>query len=170
MTFRICMVCLGNICRSPMAAAVLRHKLAEAGLAEEVLVESAGTGDWHLGQGADRRARATLVAAGYDDAHSARQFVTRFYDDYDLVLAMDADNLRDLRDLAPDSEIGDRVRLLRSYDPTTQDPDDLDVPDPYYGGDEGFALVLEQVERACDGVVAELRATLHHTVDERGHL
>ncbi len=159
MTFRICMVCLGNICRSPMAAAVLRHKLAAAGLGDEVVVESAGTGDWHVGQGADKRARATLVAAGYDDGHRARQFVGRLFDDYDLVVAMDANNLRDLRRIAPAAEIGDRVRMLRSYDPSATE-DDLDVPDPYYGADDGFQLVLAQVERACDGLVAELTAQL----------
>ena len=160
MTFRVCMVCLGNICRSPMAASVLRAKLAEAGLAERVVVESAGTGGWHIGDGADHRARSTLRAAGYDDEHIARQFETKYYDDYDLVIAMDANNLRDLRRIAPDSEIGDRVRMLRSYDPEAGD--DLDVPDPYYGGEDGFQLVLAQVERACDGLVAELRQSLAH--------
>jgi protein-tyrosine phosphatase len=158
MTFRVCMVCLGNICRSPMAASVLRAKLAEAGLADRVVVESAGTGGWHIGDGADHRARATLRAAGYDDEHTARQFEAKYYDDYDLVVAMDANNLRDLRRIAPDGEIGNRVRMLRSYDPEAGD--DLDVPDPYYGGDDGFQLVLAQVERACGGLVAELRRTL----------
>ncbi|MBA3745166.1 low molecular weight protein-tyrosine-phosphatase [Sporichthya sp.] len=159
MTFRVCMVCLGNICRSPIAASVLRSKLEAAGLGGDVVVESAGTGSWHVGDGADHRARATLRAAGYDDEHSARQFVTRYYEDYDLVIAMDANNLRDLRRIAPEAEIGDRVRMLRSYDPTAKG--DLDMPDPYYGGDDGFQLVLAQVERACDGLVAELRDKLN---------
>jgi protein-tyrosine phosphatase len=158
MTFRVCMVCLGNICRSPMAASVLRHKVAEAGLQDEVIVESAGTGGWHIGDGADRRARAALVARGYDDAHSARKFVRAFFDDYDLVIAMDAENLRNLRALAPDRESRDEVRLLRSFDPTA--PRDAEVEDPYYGGEEGFTEVLDQVERACDGLVAELAAQL----------
>ncbi len=158
MVYRICMVCLGNICRSPMAASVLRAKLDAAGLGEEVLVESAGTGDWHIGSAADHRARAALIARGYDDAHSARQFVTRHYDDYDLVLAMDAANLRDLRRIAPDAEIRDRVRMLRTYDPA--DSSDVEVPDPYFGGADGFELVLDQLERACDGLVRELRTEL----------
>lgn len=158
MVFRVCMVCLGNICRSPMAASVLRARVAEAGLADRVVVESAGTGGWHIGDGADHRARTTLRAAGYDDEHTARQFEPKFYDDYDLVIAMDAHNLRDLRRLAPEHEIGERVRMLRSYDPDAGD--DLDVPDPYFGGDDGFQLVLAQVERACEGLVAELRRTL----------
>ena len=158
MVYRVCMVCLGNICRSPMAMAVLRHKLAEAGLADEVVVESAGTGGWHVGDGADRRARAALVARGYDDSHSARKFVKTFFDDYDLVIAMDRDNLRNLRALAPDRESREEVRLLRSWDPAA--PDGAEVEDPYYGGDDGFAEVLDQVERACDGLVAELKTQL----------
>jgi protein-tyrosine phosphatase len=154
MTFRICMVCLGNICRSPMAAAVLRHQLAEAGLGDAVVVESAGTGGWHVGDGADRRARAALVASGYDDTHSARKFVRGFFDDYDLVIAMDTDNLRNLRAIAPSAAARDAVRLLRSYDPAA--PEGAEVEDPYYGGDDGFREVLDQIERACDGLVAEL--------------
>lgn len=158
MVYRVCMVCLGNICRSPMAASVLRAKLEAAGLGKEVVVDSAGTGDWHIGSDADHRARAALIARGYADAHSARQFVPRHYDDYDLVLAMDAANLRDLRRIAPDPEIGARVRMLRSYDPKAAA--DLEVPDPYFGGADGFDLVLDQLERACDGLVRELRAEL----------
>ncbi|HVE24957.1 MAG TPA: low molecular weight protein-tyrosine-phosphatase [Sporichthya sp.] len=161
MAFRICMVCLGNICRSPMAAAVLRHKLATAGLGDEVVVESAGTGGWHVGDGADRRARAALVARGYDDAHAARKFARAFFDDYDLVIAMDVDNLRNLRALAPDAQTRDEIRLLRSYDPAA--PEGAVVEDPYYGGDDGFAEVLDQIERACDGLVAELVAELKAT-------
>ena len=158
MSFRVCMVCLGNICRSPMAAAVLRHKLEAAGLGDEVVVESAGTGGWHVGDGADRRARAALVARGYDDTHRARTFVRSFFQDYDLVIAMDGENLRNLRALAPDREARDEVRLLRSYDPTS--PPDAEVADPYYGGDDGFVDVLDQIERACDGLVADLRESL----------
>jgi protein-tyrosine phosphatase len=156
--YRVCMVCLGNICRSPMAMAVLRHQLAEAGLADEVVVSSAGTGGWHIGDGADRRARAALIARGYDDTHSARKFVRASFDDVDLVIAMDRDNLRNLRALAPDRESREAVRLLRSYDPTA--PEGAEVEDPYYGGDEGFADVLDQIERACAGLVAQLRVQL----------
>lgn len=159
MTFRVCMVCLGNICRSPMAAAVLRAKLAEAGLADHVVVESAGTGGWHVGDPADRRARAALVAAGYDDTHSARKFVREFFDDYDLVIAMDTENLRNLRALAPDRESREEVRLLRSFDPAAEQG--AVVEDPYYGGEDGFHEVLAQVERACDGLVADLKTRLH---------
>lgn len=156
--YRVCLVCLGNICRSPMAEAVLRAKLLAAGLAGAVVVDSAGTGDWHVGHGADARARAALGARGYPTDHTARQFAARWFADRDLVLAMDGANLRELRRLAPDPETAERVRLLRSYDPKATG--DLDVPDPYFGGDDGFELVLDQLERACDGLVDVLRRSL----------
>jgi len=148
-TYRIAVVCLGNICRSPMGAAVLRHRLAEAGLADEVTVSSAGTGDWHVGSGADRRARAALRARGYSDEHRAQQFVPADFAEHDLVLGMDAANIRDLRRMAPDGAV---VRLF-------DDPGD--VPDPYYGDDAGFEAVLDQIERATDALISGLRAELH---------
>jgi protein-tyrosine phosphatase len=144
---RIAVVCLGNICRSPMAAAVLRHKLAEAGLADQVTVTSAGTGDWHVGAAADRRARAALRARGYDDTHTARQFGRDDFAAHDLVLGMDAANLRDLRRMAPE---GAQVRLF----------DTDDVPDPYYGDAKDFDAALDQIERAADALIADLRAQL----------
>ena len=156
--YRICLVCLGNICRSPMAAAVLREQLGEAGLAAAVEVDSAGTGAWHVGHGADRRARAALKARGYAERHTARQFDAAWFAQRDLVLAMDTANLRELRRLAPDPDTAARVRLLLSYDPGAGP--DLDVPDPYYGGRDGFEHVLDLLERACAGLVAELGRTL----------
>jgi protein-tyrosine phosphatase len=147
MPFRIAVVCLGNICRSPMAAAVLRHKIAEAGLSDEVVVNSAGTGDWHVGSGADRRARAALRSRGYSDEHRAQQFLSAHFADHDLVLGMDAANVRDLRRIAPDPQIGAAVRLFDIG---------AEVPDPYYGGPEDFEAVLDQIERAADALLAEL--------------
>ena len=158
MPYRVCLVCLGNICRSPMAAAVLREQLRAAGLDGAVEVDSAGTGDWHVGNGADRRARAALRNRGYPDNHTARQFAHGWFAERDLVLAMDSANLRDLRGLAPDAGTADRVRLLLSYDP--QAGPDLDVPDPYYGGRDGFEHVLDMLERACAVLVTELAQTL----------
>lgn len=147
MSFRIAVVCLGNICRSPMAAAVLRHKVAEAGLDDRVEVTSAGTGDWHVGSGADRRARAALRGRGYPDEHTAQQFTTRHFAEFDLVLGMDAQNVRDLRRIASDATIGGAVRLFDAP---------ADVPDPYYGGPAEFESVLDQIERAADALIAEL--------------
>ena len=154
---RIVFVCLGNICRSPIAEVVLRARVAAAGLDDRIEVASAGTGDWHIGERADRRTLDVLTRHGYDGgAHRARQFEHDWFDEYDLILALDASNLANLRRMAPADRVDD-VRLLRSYDP---DADDTDVPDPYYGGSEGFDEVLLMVERACDGLLADLRSTL----------
>lgn len=144
-----------------MAEVILRQRLAAAGLDGRVVVESAGTGSWHIGEPADPRAVATLHERGYDgSAHRARQFDPASFETCDLVLAMDQDNLRDLRRLAPSAEASGRIRLFRSYDPQAQTSGDLDVPDPYYGGADGFAHVLNQVERAADGLVDTLREEL----------
>jgi protein-tyrosine phosphatase len=156
-TLRVTAVCSGNICRSPIAEAVLRAHLEHAGLGHAVVVDSAGIGGWHVGDPADRRAVAVLRRHGYDgSSHRAAQ-ITRAWIDADdapdVLLAMDATHLRDLRRLAPDTP----VHLIREFDP---DADDLDVPDPYYGADDGFDDVLAMIEAAAPGVVASLRARL----------
>jgi protein-tyrosine phosphatase len=153
----VCFVCLGNICRSPTAAGIMRRRLEEAGLAGVVEVESAGTGDWHVGHGADPRSAAEAERRGLSLAgHRARRFTRADFGRFDLVLAMDADNLEALRAIAPDASSRDRVRLLRSFDPGSA-ADDRDVPDPYHGGPEGFRRVFDQVDAACRGLVAHLR-------------
>lgn len=150
-------VCMGNICRSPMAASVLRHELQAAGLAN-VTVSSAGTGNWHVGDPADRRAQVALSRRGYQTEHAAQQFEPPWFHDYDLVVAMDRDNLRELRRLAPTRADADTVRLMREFDP---DAESIDVPDPYYGASTDFELVLDQLEPACRGLAAHLRETVH---------
>jgi protein-tyrosine phosphatase len=156
--YRICFVCTGNICRSPTAEVVMRARLVSAGLSDRVIVDSAGTGGWHVGHGADERALETLRAHGYDGGeHVARQFDPAWFADRDLVVAMDVDNLRALRRMAPPDQ-EHKLVMLRSFDPAS--PGDLDVPDPYYGGPRGFEHVLALVEAACDGLVDWLRAEL----------
>ncbi|MEU4832559.1 low molecular weight protein-tyrosine-phosphatase [Streptosporangium sp. NPDC023615] len=156
MSYHICLVCMGNICRSPMAEIVLRKTLADHGLADLVTVDSAGTGDWHQGGPMDARAAAMLADHGYDGSrHRARQFLPDRWEGIDLVLAMDARNLGALRRLAP---AGADVRLFRSFDPAA--PRGAEVPDPYYGEREGFAEVLRMVEAASTGLAAHLAATL----------
>ena len=140
------MVCLGNICRSPMAAAVLRRAVAEAGLDDVVEVGSAGTAGYHVGDPADPRARATLRRRGYDDAHTARRFQASDFATTDLVLAMDDANVADLRRLAPDAEGAAKVVLLRGTG---------EVPDPYH--DDTFDEALDLIEAAVPAVIAELR-------------
>jgi protein-tyrosine phosphatase len=155
MTYRVCFVCTGNICRSPMAESVFRARLQEAGLDGLVEVDSAGTGGWHEGDGADPRTVTVLVNNGYDSAHSARQFQASWFSRLDLVIALDAGHLKALRRLAPTGQDADKVRLLRSYDPSAGG--DLDVPDPYYGGMDGFDECLEKVEAASEGLLAAVR-------------
>ncbi|GAA2269595.1 low molecular weight protein-tyrosine-phosphatase [Streptomyces ruber] len=155
MTYRICFVCTGNICRSPMAESVFRARLEEAGLDGLVEIDSAGTDGWHEGEGADPRTVAVLAAYGYDSDHTARRFRPAWFARLDLVIALDAGHLGTLRGLAPTAEDAAKVRLLRSYDPAAGD--DLDVPDPYYGGSDGFEECLEMVEAASSGLLAAVR-------------
>ncbi|MFF9913416.1 low molecular weight protein-tyrosine-phosphatase [Streptomyces sp. NPDC013457] len=151
MTYRVCFVCTGNICRSPMAESVFRARVEEAGLAGAVEVDSAGTGGWHEGDAADPRTIAVLEEHGYASGHTARQFRASWFTALDLVIALDEGHLRALRALAPTPEDAAKVRLLRSYDPAAGG---LDVPDPYYGGSEGFEECLEMVEAASEGLLA----------------
>ena len=161
--YRITTVCLGNICRSPMAEAVIRARVEDAGLGAWVRVDSAGTDGWHIGEDADPRALQTLRAAGYDLAHSGRQITTEWFVEPgrpDLLLTMDASNYATVVALAPDEVARERVRMMRSFDPTLAllpvgDPR-LDVPDPWYGDHDGFADVLAMFEAAADGLVADL--------------
>ncbi|MFD4564112.1 low molecular weight protein-tyrosine-phosphatase [Streptomyces sp. NPDC058467] len=155
MPYRVCFVCTGNICRSPIAESVFRAHIEEAGLDVEVEVDSAGTGGWHEGDGADSRAVAVLEAGGYEIDHAARQFEASWFSRLDLVIALDSGHLKALRRLAPTPEDADKVRLLRSYDPDAGD--DLDVPDPYYGHMDGFEECLEMVEAASPGLLAAVR-------------
>ena len=141
-------VCSGNICRSPMAEKVLRSALADAGLAGEVRVSSVGIGSWHAGEDMDPRAAATLQSHGYEVGHVARQ-VGGDIAEADLVLAATNDHVRDLRRAGASA---DTVRLLRSFDPAA--PQGAEVPDPYYGGDDGFDEVLAMIEAAAPGIVA----------------
>ncbi|MBM7516858.1 low molecular weight protein-tyrosine-phosphatase [Nocardioides nitrophenolicus] len=154
--YRVALVCLGNICRSPMADVVLAARVAEAGLDDRVEVVSAGTGTWHVGEPMDRRAAALLTTEGYDASrHRAQQVLASWLDEQDLVLAMDRDNLRDLRALGDADP--DRVRLFRDFDPAEPGGE---VPDPFFGGDEGFGTVLAMVERTSAALVTAVAGVL----------
>ncbi|MGH3301956.1 MAG: low molecular weight protein-tyrosine-phosphatase [Streptosporangiaceae bacterium] len=154
--YRICIVCLGNICRSPMAERVLAAQLDRAGLAGLVVVDSAGTGDWHVGKAMDYRARAELARRGHDPTgHKARQLQPDWLDGYDLLLATDRSNLARLRAMARGKPgLADRIMLLRAFDPAAAD--DAEVPDPYGGGPEDFAEVFDLVDAAAKGLVSHL--------------
>ncbi|AWZ04083.1 MULTISPECIES: low molecular weight protein-tyrosine-phosphatase [unclassified Streptomyces] len=161
--YRVCFVCTGNICRSPMAESVFRAHVADAGLAGLVGVDSAGTGGWHEGDGADPRTVAVLEAAGYEQDHRARQFRASWFAGLDLVIALDVGHVRDLRALAPTPQDAAKVRLLRSYDPAAPAARG-DVPDPYYGSLAGFEECLGLVEAASPGLLDAVReAVKEHT-------
>lgn len=153
MTLRILFVCMGNICRSPTAEGILRTKLDAAGLAEAVTLDSAGTGDWHVGKAPDSRAIQAAAGRGYDiSGLRARQVTTDDFQRFDLILAMDQDNLAWLEQLCPDQGAVPELFLARQGLAVDE------VPDPYYGGAAGFERVLDLLESACDGLVAEVAA------------
>jgi protein-tyrosine phosphatase len=146
--FRVLFVCLGNICRSPTAEAVFRQLVDQEGLTDQIEIDSAGTGDWHVGSAPDDRATQAAARRGIRLAGSARQVTLEDFEEYDLLLAMDVANLRDLRELAPPGTES-KVRLFA----------DIDVPDPYYGGERGFDEVLDIVDKASRRLLDELRQT-----------
>ncbi len=152
----ICVVCTGNICRSPMGQNILRRALADAGLADRVDVVSAGTSGWHVGHSADNRARTELLAHGYSDAHVAAQLGPEHFD-ADLLLAMDGGHVRSLER----KRLRNRVRLLRSFDPAAVPA--ADVPDPYYGTAEDFTTTRQLIEAAVPGILEWVRAQLNRS-------
>ncbi len=153
---RVLFVCLGNICRSPTAEGVMRHRLQQAGLAAQVAVDSAGTAAWHIGKAPDPRTCAAAAQRGYR-LHElwARQVQAEDFARFDLILAMDHDNLRELQRLRPDSAGAELDLLLRRGGLAEHE-----VPDPYYGGSDGFERVLDLVESACERLIEQIRERL----------
>lgn len=145
-------VCLGNICRSPLAEGVFTQILASQGLEGTVRVDSAGTGSWHVGEPPDPRAVEVARRNGTELTCYARIVEQADFHEFDLILAMDEANLRDMRHLELPGEGGAEVRLFRDFDPEAGD--DRDVPDPYYSGPGGFDRVYEMVDRSCRGLLA----------------
>ena len=159
---RLSFVCLGNICRSPTAEAVMRHLIKKEGLEKKILLDSAGLGDWHIGHARDSRSQAVGKKRGVPLEGVARQFQPGDFARFDYVLAMDRQNQKGLLALAPDEQARAKVRLLRSFDPAA--PPDAEVPDPYYGGPHGFEQVFDICEAACAGLLDHLRRT--HRLDD----
>ncbi|MFM0740251.1 low molecular weight phosphotyrosine protein phosphatase [Paraburkholderia xenovorans] len=161
-TVSICFVCLGNICRSPTAEGVMRHLVEQANLAERILIDSAGTGDWHIGQPPDDRAQQASRGRGYElSALRGRQIAAADFERFDLLIAMDDKNIAALREICP-PEQRDKIRLLMEFVPETDARwhGAREVVDPYFGGAEGFEQVLDQCEAACGGLIAVLRPQL----------
>jgi len=156
-TVSICFVCLGNICRSPTAEGVMRHQVERAKLSEQILIDSAGTGDWHIGAAPDERAQRAASRRGYDlSTLRGRQIGPIDFERFDLLIAMDDANVDALQRVCPPSH-RDKIRLLMEYAPETGR---REVADPYFGGDAGFEQVLDQCEAACSGLLEALRPGL----------
>lgn len=152
---KVLMVCMGNICRSPMAHGVLESKIRAAGLGDQVWVDSAGTHGYHVGEPPDRRAQAMAHSRGYDiTSLRARRLVREDFDEFDYILVMDADNWREARALQTAES---RARLHRFMEFAPQFAR-KEVPDPYYGGERGFVEVMDMVEAAAEGFIAHLRS------------
>jgi protein-tyrosine phosphatase len=164
---RILFVCLGNICRSPTAEGVMRALVREARLEESIEMDSAGTGAWHVGSPPDERATQTAHARGIVLEGAARKVAPQDFQSFDLILAMDSSNLHDLQEMAEGEQERAKVRLLRGFDPASAGLEDLDVPDPYYGGPGGFEQVLDLVRAACIGLLDELRDRLEQAPGRR---
>jgi protein-tyrosine phosphatase len=171
---RVLFVCLGNICRSPTAEGVMRALVRDAGLEEQIELDSAGTGAWHIDQSPDARATTAARERGIALEGAARQIERGDFAEFDLIVAMDAANVADLRRIAPDEAARAKIRLLREFGPPAEGTRDsrsdgalgvpaaadLDVPDPYHGGARGFDHVFDLVQSACSALLAELRVAL----------
>ena len=155
---KLLFVCLGNICRSPAAEGVFLHHLQERGLSDRFVVDSAGTGSWHVGNPADRRMQAAAQRRGIHLPSRARQIELSDLGEFDLVLTMDDANLAAVTSLAEEAGARDsaQIRPMLSY---TKRFNETEVPDPYYGGDEGFEHVLDLLDDACTGLLEELLQT-----------
>ncbi|QPK82746.1 low molecular weight phosphotyrosine protein phosphatase [Corynebacterium qintianiae] len=155
-TLHIDFVCTGNICRSPMAEVIVRDKLEDAGLGNQVRVSSSGIGGWHVGNPADERALQELTDYGYDGSrHRAQQFGAS-QQDADLIVALDP---RHVSELVARGVPEAKIRLIRSFDPDS--PEGAGIDDPYYGGAEGFTTTREQIEASADGIISWVRAQLN---------
>lgn len=152
--YKICFVCLGNICRSPTAEGVMQHLVNEEGLENYFLIDSAGTSAYHIGEPANQHSQLVANKHGITLRSTARRFEPYDLSYFDLILAMDNENLEDLRLLDEKTEFGKKFKLLRDFD---TEPDDGQVPDPYFGGRKGFDNVFEVVRRSCQNLLDELK-------------
>ena len=153
---RVLFVCLGNICRSPAAENIFRHQVTQAGLSQQISIDSAGTLDWHTGKGPDRRMCQTLRNRDIPTEGAARPFTAQDFFDFDLILTMDDDNYHNVTRLDPEGMFRDKVKKFSTF---CQQPEHKieEVPDPYYGENEGFEFVADMLEDGCKALLKSLR-------------
>lgn len=156
--FEICFVCLGNICRSPLAEGVFQALINKEGLENQIIIHSAGTGNWHVGAAPDARMQATARNKGIHLASRGQQIQVGDIRRYDLILAMDQSNLEAIEYLCSPETAAKKIRLFRSFDPEVDG--DLDVPDPYYGMDDGFEHVFQIVHRTCPPILEYVKSQM----------
>jgi protein-tyrosine phosphatase len=153
---KLLFVCLGNICRSPAAENIMNHLAAEAGMSRQIESDSAGTGGYHIGSPPDRRMQAAAAKRHLPMVGSARQFTKADFTAFDLILAMDRENYHNILALDPQEQYRDKVKLMCDY---ATHHSDKEVPDPYFGGAEGFDYVIDLLTDACGGLLAQLPST-----------
>lgn len=153
---QVCFVCLGNICRSPLAHGVFEALVDAEGLQDKIIVTSGGVGAWHVGESPDPRMQKTAKQNGIHLNTLAQQFKSADFNQVDLVLAMDQSNFSELKQICPRPEAAKKLVLFRSFDPESNG--DMDVPDPYYGGSGGFEKVFEIVHRTCPKILEHLKS------------
>lgn len=152
--FKICFVCLGNICRSPTAEGIFIHKVKEAGLELFFYIDSAGTAAYHVGEPANSKSQATANKHGVHLPSTAQRFEYRDLEEFDLVLAMDSENYHNLSNLDRKGLYAEKIKMMRDFDPQKGDGQ---VPDPYYGGIQGFENVFHILDRSCEALLDQLK-------------
>ncbi|MDJ1180108.1 low molecular weight phosphotyrosine protein phosphatase [Roseofilum sp. BLCC_M91] len=155
MPYKLLFVCLGNICRSPSAENIMNHLIAQRGLEDQIECDSAGTSAYHIGSAPDRRMAAAAAKQGIKLQGRARQFKQEDFEAFDLILAMDKDNYRNILYLDQENQYKDKVRLMCDF--CTRHPNISEVPDPYYGGPEGFNQVIDLLMDGCEGLLDQLK-------------
>lgn len=152
--YKLVFVCLGNICRSPTAEGVFIHKVKQARLEDYFYIDSAGTSAFHIGESANSKSQATANKHGVHLPSKARRFEYADLEEFDLILAMDSQNLSNIRQLDRKNKFEHKIKMMREFDPQ---PGDGEVPDPYYGGLDGFENVFQVLDRSCEALLNELK-------------
>lgn len=152
--YKLVFVCLGNICRSPTAEGLFIHKVNQAGLENYFYIDSAGTAAYHVGESANSKSQATANKHGVHLPSKARKFEYADFEEFDLILAMDSENLSNIRELDRKNKFSEKIKMMREFDP---DPGNGEVPDPYYGGQEGFENVFRVLDRSTEALLQELK-------------